>query len=300
LIIQPGVEQPSVANMIELVRTSSKRRVDITIQDEESNPVDIVEEILITGDPKGELDLQITDQNNNLVLNDVYFPDPTGSSRVSKQGNGKYGLTYGLEDGETDKTGVFLFNWHARIDDTSEDFYRTQILEVVSPRTLSLLPTFRLMIDKVVKKNLPEKYCFLGYTDGMLVMFLKLGLHMINEYEPYPMWRSLEEFPLEYNSQILIKAALYQGLTSQTLFAIDTDVPSYSDQGHSFVLQHANPLAAFVGRLSTELDKIIPIFKKKFVNSGTLGVEAQLNAAYYMLLNTSPYGTIYKNLFANS
>jgi hypothetical protein len=151
------------------------------------------------------------------------------------------------------------------------------------------------MIDKLVKRVMPEQNCFLGYTDGMLICFLVMGLHMLNEYEPYPMWGTLESYPLEYHSDILIKAALYVGLISQTLFAIDTDVPSFSDQGHSFVLQHASPLAAFVQNLRAELDKLIPIFKLKFVNSGTIGLEVRMNAAYYTLLTSAPTGSVFRS-----
>ena len=39
----------------------------------------------------------------------------------------------------------------------SEDVYRTQVIHIVSPRVLSILPYFRLMLDKVVMRVDPEK-----------------------------------------------------------------------------------------------------------------------------------------------
>lgn len=296
MLIKSGVEVPSVANMIELVRVNSKRRVDVTILDSLGNPADILEEKFSSGDPKGELDLEVNSLDGTVVYTESYYPkDIPPLNRLKHGSTGSYYMTYGDVSGETATVGTYLFNWHARINDTSEDMYRTQVVEIVSPRVLSLLPRFRLLIDKTVKKLLPAENCFLGYTDGMLICYLVMGLHMINEYEPYPLWNSLEYYPLEYHSAILFKAALYIGLLSQTLFAIDTDVPAFSDQGHSFVLQHATPLAALAQNLRAELDKLIPIFKKKFVDSGTASVEIRMNSAYYTLLTSAPTGSIFRN-----
>jgi hypothetical protein len=296
MLIKAGVEVPSVANQIELVRLSAKRRVDITVLDDSGNPIDIVEQKLSNGDPKGELDLSVTDLGNTSIYEESYYPkDIPAKNRIKHGSTGTYYINYGTEDDETTSAGTLLFNWHARVTDTSEDIYRTQVVEIVHPRVLALLPKFRLLIDKTVKNVMPAQNCFLGYTDGMLICYLSLGLNMLNEYEPYPMWGTIQSFPIEYHSDILLKAALYVGLISQTLFAIDTDVPAFSDQGHSFVLQHAAPLAAFVQNLRAELDKLIPIFKLKFVNSGTLGVEVRLNAAYYSLLTSAPTGSIFRS-----
>jgi hypothetical protein len=296
MLIKAGVEVPSVANMIEIVRLDAKRRVDITVLDSNGSLVDIEEAKLPNGDPKGELELTVTDLNNTTIYEEAYYPrEIPPKTRIKHGSTGAYYMTFGTEDDETENAGTILFNWHARINDTTEDMYRTQVVEIVHPRTLALLPKFRLLIDKVVKNVQPSQNCFLGYTDGMLICFLTLGLHMLNEYEPYPMWSTLQEYPIEYHSDILLKAALYVGLISQTLFAIDTDVPSFSDQGHSFVLQHAAPLAAFIQNLRAELDKLIPIFKLKFVNSGTIGLEVRMNAAYYTLLTSAPTGSIFRS-----
>jgi hypothetical protein len=299
MIIQPGLEQPSVANMFEVARMNSIRRVDIQLQDTTGAPVDIEMSQTSGGDPTGALDLEVTDIGGAVLYRESYWPkcvmQPT--QRLKKAAPGKYYIDYGTVQGETQNLFPILFNWHSRQNAAEEDVYRTQVLDLASPRVLSLLPMFRLMIDKTVKPNLPEKYCFLGYTDGMLLAYLRLGLHMINNYEPYPVFDSLENFPIEYHSNILIKAGLYQGVISQTLFAIDTDIPQYSDSGHSFVLQHATPLAAFIDKLKQELDKLVPLFKLKFVNSGTVSIEARMDMAFQMLLSTAPYGSLFRNMW---
>ena len=299
MIIQPGFENPSVASMFELARMNSIRRVDIQLQDISGAPIDIDKQQTPGGDPTGALDLEVTDIGGNTIYKESYWPlcATQTTARIKRATTGKYFIDYGTVNGETERLYPVLFNWHSRQNMAAEDVYRTQVMELVSPRVLSLLPTLRLMLDKTVKPNLPEKYCFLGYTDGMLVAFMRLGLHMINEYQPYPTFSSLEYFPLETHSNVLIKAAMYQGVISQTLFAIDTDVPQFSDSGHSFVLQHATPLAAFVDKLKQELDKIIPQFKLQLVNSGTVAIEARMDMAFQMLLSTAPYGSLFRNMW---
>jgi hypothetical protein len=158
-----------------------------------------------------------------------------------------------------------------------------------------MLPKLRFLLDKTVKPTLPEEYCFLGYVDSQLVMCLELGLSMINSYQPYPTFANLDSFPIAAFDYILLKAALYAGVTSQLLFSIDTDVPSYSDQGHSFVLQHATPLASYLNSIKADLDKEIPNFKKHYLNNGTVGIEIGMNAAYYSLVASAPSGSIFRN-----
>lgn len=300
MIIQPGAEQPSVSNMIELARTNSIRRVDVELQDSTGALIDIEETMTAGGEPSGALDLEVTDVGGRVIYAESYWPKPLAplEPRIKKVATGKFCLDLGKAPHETDNAQAILFNWHSRQNAAAEDVYRTQVVEVVSPRILSLLPALRLLIDKTVKPNLPEKYCFIGYTDGMLVMFLKLGLHKINEYEPYPLFAKLDYFPIEEYSNILLRAALYQGITSQTLFSIDTDVPQFSDSGHSFVLQHATPLAAFMDRLRSELDESVPNFKRKFVNSGTISVEMRIDLAFSMMLASAPYGSLFRNVWA--
>jgi|GEM_PF-5573888 len=298
MIIQPGTEQPSVANMIELARMGGKRRVNVELRDESGSLVDIDATQAADGSARGEFDLQVTNVGGYPIYTEAFFPDPPPvNPRITHRGTGLYDLTWG-EGHETACPGTYLFNWHSRQNESSEDVYRTQVMEIISPRVLSLLPRLRLMLDKVVKPNWPQKMCFLGYTDGMLILYLELGLSLINQAQPYPTFVNLDAFPIEMFSDILIKSAIYEGVTSQLLFAVDTDVPQFSDQGHSFVLQHANPLAAYLSHLKQELDAAIPNFKRHFVNSGTLGAEVRLDMAFSMLLASAPNGSLFRNLWA--
>jgi len=301
MIIQPGVEAPSVANMIELVRLDSLRRVDIKLQDVSGAAIDIDATMGSDGEPNGELELEVMTVAGTSIYTESYWPTQAPADRrIKKQTTGKYYLKFGTETDETDTTRSVLFNWHARQNVEAEDVYRTQVVEVVSPRTLSLFPPLRLLLDKTVKPNLPEKYCYIGYTDGMLAMFLKMGLHLINEAQPYPSFTTLDYFPIETYSNILLKAALYQAITSQLLFSIDTDVPNYSDSNHSFVLAHAQPLAGYLGHLKAELDAAIPNFKRHFVDSGTIALEARIDMSFSMLLSSAPPGALFRNLFMSS
>jgi hypothetical protein len=296
MIIQPGTEQPAVANMIELARVGGKRRVNVELRNESGDLVDIDATMALTGEPNGEFDVQVTNVGGYPLYTEAFFPDPPPLPRLTHRGTGLYDLTWG-EGSETSCPGTYLFNWHSRQNGSSEDVYRTQVMEIISPRVLSLLPSLRLMLDKVVKSNYPAKGCYLGFTDGMLLIYLRLGLALISEAQPYPSWCRLDDFPLETFSNILLKAAIYQGVTSQLMFAIDTDVPSFSDSGHSFVLQHAGPLSAYLSHLKQELDAAIPHFKRHFVNSGTLGAEVRMDQAWAAMLSAAPSGSLFKSLW---
>jgi hypothetical protein len=299
-IIKPGTSEPSVANMVELVRTNSKRFVDITFMDSDGTAIDIDED-QVGGNPTGALDLDITDLAGNSVFAESYWPTSNAiGRRIIKSATGKYYINFGTEDGETDTVGTYLANWHLRENIDTENVYATQVLEIVSPRTLSILPKLRFMVDKTVKANLPEENCFLGYTDSQMIIGLQLGLCMLNEYQPYPCWRTLDDYNIAIHGHVLIKAAMYQLLTAQGLFAIDTDIPQFSDQGHSFVLVHFTGLEQVANRLKAELDRIVPDVKRHYVNSGSLGVEIRMSNATYMMFSSMPYGSIYRGYWART
>lgn len=296
--IAPGVDQPSVLQIVELVRKDSTRWIDVMIYDENGDLVDIVEENFASGQPKGMLDVEITNMSGTVVVSDTYWPTTTPTTRrIERLSTGRYSIKLGTVAAETATAGTYLANWHARIDEDSEQMYRTQVIEIVSPKVLSILPAFRLMLDKSLKNVALSELCTLGYTDGMLAMYLKQGLHMINAYEPYPCWTSLDMFPIEYYSDILIKAATYNSIVSQALYAVDCDIPSYNDQGHAFVLSHFPSLMQMLSALKQELDSRIPNLKRKYLSAGTMSVEMRVDAAWAALLRTSPTGTIFRNLY---
>ena len=296
MIIQPGVNSPSTLDMVELVRSDSKRFIDVTFQDDTGNPVNIDETTTSGGENKGELDLEVTNINGASLYDETYFPVPIPDDRrITNPSTGKYQIKWGEETGETNGTGPLLFNWHIRQTEDAEDFYRTQLVEVVSPRTLSLLPKFRLQIDKSLKVLLPEEWCTLGYSDAQLVVYLQMGLARINAAQPYVGWANIDAFPLDGYFEILIRSAMLSAIDSQSIFAIDTDVPSYSDQGHSFVLTHFTPLKAMRDSLAAELERDIRAFKLHFVQSGSIGAEFRIGWAFYQTLISSPPGALFRN-----
>ncbi len=300
MLVRPGNNEPSVANMVELIRSNSKRYVDISFTDDAGNPADI-SETMVGGAAVGELDLEITNLGGDVVYTESYWPppiDPT-SRRIGHPSVGHYGLTYGDRASESDTTGTYLANWHLRQNTTSENVYATQVLEVVSPRTLSLLPSLRFVVDKTIKPCLAAENCFLGYTDAQLIIGLQLGLCLLNEYQPTIVWQNLDYYDIAKHGHILIKAALYNLLTAQGLFAIDTDIPSFNDQGHSFVLVHFAGLEQVANRIRQDLDRLVPDMKRQYVMSGSLGMEISMSTAAYTLFSSSPYGSLVKNWFSN-
>lgn len=196
---------------------------------------------------------------------------------------------------ETNCLGTVLAVWE--VEDSSTDLsVVAQSARIISGRTLSLLPGFRKLIDKAVKEVDDANDCFLGYTDGQLIQYLEEGLTIINAYEPYPTFCRLEEFPLTY-LYVLYEAALLAGVMSQQLFAIDTDIPNYSDQGNSFVIQHAPQLAQVFQTISARLDKIIPLMKLKFVRTGSLHIQAGPNYRLAQLISSAPNGSLFRNVY---
>lgn len=226
-------------------------------------------------------------------------------SRIQNPVAGSYYIEWGDEAApansgtsgqtETNQVGTRLFIWE--VEDQANDLsVVVQQARIVSGRTLSLLPGFRKLIDKAVKLVDEPDECFLGYTDAHLIQYLEEGLTLINAYEPYPCFSSLDHYPLEY-LHILHESSLVAGVLSQTLFAIDTDMPNYSDQGNSFVIDHGTKLAALLNTISTRMDKLIPMMKLKFVSTGSLHVQAGTNFRLTQLLQAAPNGAVFRNLF---
>ncbi|KKM17779.1 hypothetical protein LCGC14_1672350, partial [marine sediment metagenome] len=95
----------------------------------------------------------------------------------------------------------------------------------------------------------------------------------------------------------LIESALMAGVMSQQLFAVDTDIPSWNDQGNAFVIQHAPQLASYLNWLAARLDKMIPMLKLNFVSSGSLHIEAGPSFRLATLLNAAPSGSLFRNIY---
>lgn len=301
MLITPKTPEVAVLSAPMLLRTDSKRVLGITFQDGEGNAIDIDESVDASGNASGELDVEVLSLEGTSIYEETYWPRPLPDTRrITKVGTGRYQFTYGTEDGETDDPGTFLICWHVRQNSTSEDIYQTQVCDIVSPRVMSLLPRFRLLLDKSVKIVDQSIYCNLGYSDAQLSIYLKAGLSRINSAQPYPAWSSLESFPVDTYFEILCRSALVFALISQTLFGIDTDIPSFSSQGEAMIINHAAPMKALIDSLSAELARDIREFKLHFVRSGSINSEFFIGYGFFMMLSTAPSGALFRNSIPSS
>jgi len=294
MLIRPNTNSPSTMDEVRLVRTDSTKNVWVEFQTNDETPTNISETTLPSGEPDGELDLTVTTLGGTEIYQETYWPNTQPSARrITNPATGKYLIKYGAEGNETTQAGGVLFNWHVRENATSDDFYRTQLVEVVSPRILSILPRFRLLLDKSLKIISQVDWCTLGYSDAQLILYLQMGLSRINSAQPYPTWATLNNFPMDFHSQILLDCSLVAALESQYLFAVDTDVPSYSDQGHAFVITHSVQLKSLLDSLNARLERDIQKFKLHYINVGSVSIEMRYGLRYYANLVSSPYGVRY-------
>ena len=202
--------------------------------------------------------------------------------------------------GESSGSALWLFDWSASDGAHSSEVKRiVQTVYILPGVFFQMIPQLRTIIDKVAKLVDPKSGCFLGYTDAQLFQYLLGGLQTINAYQPC-IYFTLDNFPYQQFGSVLLEAALLWGVTSQTLFAIDTDVTGYSDQGASFVINHQAPLAQYLNNLASRLDRIIPQFKLHFVNLGSTVTEMGPSFRLNQLLDAAPSGSLFRNVFFRS
>jgi|SRR5579872_3434443 len=241
--------------------------------------------------------LQIITKNKGPQAQ-IVFTAITSSSVYAALGITPATIVIGTQrQGETNCTKTWLFEWTA-VDSVhpSEQRQVIQTIYVLPSVIYRMLPQLRLAIDKSVKLVDQASGLFLGYTEQQLFQFLLGGLQLINTAQP-SIFFTVDNFPYDSFGSILVEAALYWGVISQSLFAIDTDVPSYSDQGQSFVINHQAPLAAYLNQLAARLDKNVPLFKLHFVNVGTVLTEMGPNFRLQTLLSAAPNGAVFRNTF---
>lgn len=272
------------ANPIELVIKDTIGRPQLNVYDSDG--------VLTNVD---NVELIVMDHSGSTVVTDDFSVVGT---RIVNTATGVYVFPFGdiAPNTETDDIGDYTFQWTITV--SGESAVGVQVVKVVSVCAMSLLPYFKLLIDKSAKivRDDPSNPCFLGYTNSQLMMYLEQGLSIINAYEPYPTFATLETFPLLFK-HILFEAGLVAGVMSQQLFAIDEDIPNFSDQGNTFVIQHAPQLAQFLNQVTQRLDKLVPQMKLKLVNSGALHVQAGSNYRTAQLLQAAPNGALFRNLY---
>lgn len=286
-------EFQTVADDFILALQGGKERIEIALE--------------TTTDPAVSIDatrigFRLTDLAGAVILEEEWAPPPPVGARIQHPSTGRYFVKLGDVTAETASAPrTMLASWDIEVDSDGDNIMQT--VKVITPYVMMLVGKLRRQIDKARKEVIDDprsgKRCFLGYSDKDLIEYLEGGLSTWNMYEPYPTFCRLEDFPAMY-SQGLVEAALLVGVASQSLFAIDTDIPNYSAQGAAFVIQHQTPLAQHLNYLAQRLDKLIPIAKLKLVRSGSVHTEIAPNARLQTLINMAPSGAIFRNFFVRS
>lgn len=276
-----------------IILQGTDERVEIQVTDDSQAPIDAT-----------TLSLTVLRLDNSVVWTETYGV----GTRIVRQSAGRYYVNWGdpavANNTETTTTGQYMFRWTMTVAASEQGRRRhaVQSVRVISLATYALVQQLRLIIDKSVKlvDEDPNDPCFLGYTEDNLVRYLDGGLQAINSYQPYPGWDSIETFPVQQYGSLLIEAALMYGVMSQMLFAVDTDIENWNDQGNGFTIAHQPKLAAFLQQLATSLDQRIPKFKMHFLSNGSvrtvIGPSFRLNT----LISASPSGALFRGLFFRS
>jgi hypothetical protein len=132
-------------------------------------------------------------------------------------------------------------------------------------------------------------------------MYMEDGINIINGYQPETVSGfTLGNFPWTTFRHLANETALMAGVLSQQLFAIDTDLPNYSDQGISFIISHQPQLASLFNTIAQRLDKMIPMMKQQFVSTGSIHLEMGPNFRLATLVNAAPNGALFRNLLMKS
>lgn len=277
----------SSLSAIKIALQNTQEPIDISVSDSNGVPTDAT-----------VVKLTVMNIGGNILFTDDFADPTTNIIKVPGQ-LGYYYYPLGVLANQTTFVQDLLFQWTIQTA-TSLPNSIIQNVEVVSARSLSLLPYFRLMIDKSRKLVDTANDVFLGYTDSQLMMYIKGGIQIINGYQPETACGfTINNFPWDTFRHIGLETALMSGVMSQQLFAIDTDNPAYSDQGISFTISHAPQLASFLQAVCARLDKAIPLFKLQFVTTGSLHVQMGGGFGLNMLVNASPTGSIFRNMYVS-
>jgi hypothetical protein len=89
-------------------------------------------------------------------------------------------------------------------------------------------------------------------------------------------------------------------MMSQSMYAIDNDIPQWSDQNAAFVITHYTQMAQHLNWLTQRLDRLIPQFKLHFVQSGSMHMMAGPNYRLAQLVAAAPSGSLFRNFFVKT
>lgn len=188
---------------------------------------------------------------------------------------------------------MFNLKWFWEDTTGAERLFILSMLHVMSKTAYDYFPRMRNQIDKAFKLTTCGR---IGYTESNLYYYLQGGIDEINKFPPVTNF-TLENFPKVYG-QLLIDASTLVALVSQSLFSVDTDSLSFSDQGFSFTTDHFTRLQSMLTLMITQVGNQLKMLKMEY--AGIAGVVMQImpNYPYNVVLKTAPRGALFRNLFA--
>lgn len=260
------------------------------------------------GDPQDAsvVSLKILDMSGQVVATDNYYSPPAGGTLIVKPPNsvGYYYYRFGdtspnqplnlnLTPGQP-----YVIQWYVQAQNAYVPNIVLQNVTTYGVGAAQNVPYLRLYIDKARKMVDPANNVFLGYTDAQLLMYTQEGISMINAAQPETqMALTLESFPYFPFRHVVNEAATVAAVMSQYLFAVDTDLPNYSDQGITFVISHAPQLATFLNTIMARLDKEIQAMKLQWVNTGSIHLVQGPNFRLATLMSAAPVGSLFRNVY---
>lgn len=231
---------------------------------------------------------------------------PPVSPRIENSATGAYYIILGTgsddAEAETDGTyGQIYVTWSVDFGGTVGVVEETSTVSIVQLSIFNLISQLRLIVDKVGKPIDTDSVnpMYTGYSDAQLFQFLNHGLSTINWYGPPVTWTALAEFPAEHYS-VLLEAATYAALLSQTLFAIDTELDSYSDLGGSWMVTRSPKLQAMLASIVSRLDVTVPKMKKFYYTPGGIYRQVSRRGSVVSLAMPGANGINFLNVWGSS
>jgi hypothetical protein len=261
------------------------KRLKIFFQNSDCDPYD-----------PDDIKVLVEDEKDNEILN-----DDLASGLISKEDDGIYYIdaintTYVPNyDLVANAPKRFSLKWQYQDVAAGEWFLALSYLHVLTNRTFGWFPRLRNEIDKAFKLIGDAR---IGYTEGNLMFYLQGGLDEINKFPPVTSF-TFANYPDRYG-QLLIDSAAVVAITSQALFAVDTDVGTFSDQGFSFTLDHFSKLNTMMTALLNKIKEELRMLKMEFSGLGSVTVQMTPHYPFYVFLRTAPSGSLFRNFFVSS
>jgi len=142
----------------------------------------------------------------------------------------------------SDNVGTKLLRWSADNGDKGFQFF-----VVVDVPVFWLMARLRSVLDKSFKSTSNTW----GYSDSDLFMYLVNAIGIFNTIPPLTGY-SIGNLP-QFLYDVIVELAQLCALEAQSIYAIDTDLPSYSDQGISISIDHFSRLQQEYGNVAARI-----------------------------------------------